>query len=152
MPRFMISHLLRVLGGGVFALSCASCGQQHSSSGSTPVDKAASMACVEMSADSKAQLVANIAKVNLGDSKALVESILGVPDIREDLTNKQATHIYGATSYYVVKSCAGKGRVKYGDTFVRLYYHASGDLFAIEAIGVDGIEHRTTLPPPSKGE
>lgn len=141
-----------LLFGCTLVLMCTSCSKQSSSDEASSPRPVTSTTCKEISPEAKSRLVTGIAKINLGASQSSVEAILGAPAIREDLTNKKATRSYGAMLYYVVRSCSSDGRVRHGDSFARLYFHSSGDLFGIEAFGIDGIQHRTTLPPPPKGE
>ena len=138
--------------GCALILMCTSCSRQSPSDEASAPRPVTSATCKEISPEARSRLVTGIAKINLGDSQASVEATLGAPTTREDLTNKQATRVYGTMLYYVVRSCSNDGRVRHGDSFARLYFHSGGDLFVIEAFGIDGIQHRTTLPPPPKGE
>jgi hypothetical protein len=151
MRSYIVSQLQRIMIGVAFALVCAACGRQPASETDLSVQHKEGAGCKEISKEARSRLVTNVAKINLGDSQSSVELMMGAPDMREDLTDKEGAHVRGAMLYYVVRSCAGMGRVKHGDSFIRLYFHSDGSLFAVEAFGIDGVQHRTTLPPPPLG-
>jgi hypothetical protein len=126
------------------------CGKQQPINSSVETAGLTAGSCKEITEADRERLISNILKINVGDTRAVVESIVGVPASSESLRTKKGDRTVATMSYYFVKRCGGVGRIRNDDTYVRFLFHLDGRLSSIEAFGVDGVAHRSDVPPPGK--
>jgi hypothetical protein len=118
-------------------------------------------ACKTYSTDKLKRLTENIARINLGDSRLSVESVVGPYDVKEDVVNKECYMIHGVEKNcvhngvmldYVAKQCSPSGKVGNNDQFVRLLFDKNNLLVEIAPYEVPGIKHREKDLPPDGHE
>jgi len=126
------------------------CGKPQATDSIAAARKPAEVSCKDVNDADRQRLISSIAKINIGDSQAVVESVVGVPAKTESLGTKNGDRIVATASYYFVKKCGDNGQVRNEDAYVRLLFHIDGHLSSVEAFGVDGVKHRSDIPPPGK--
>ena len=113
-------------------------------SGSTP-----SPSCRSISNDEEVTLLANVAKLEIGDSEAKMRSLLGDPGDGDHGIAKPSGRITSTEYMYFVKKCGGGQHAGWDDDYVRLTFGTEGRLELIEGIRVPGVvtRHIPFAPP-----
>lgn len=121
-------------------LVLTACGKEASSD--SPSRRPPSASCRSISVEDKAVLLADVAKLEIGDPQTKVQLLLGKPnDIDHGLAKPSGQFV--TTDYiYLVKKCSDGPHIGWDDDFVRLTFDTDGRLELVQGIRVQGVTTR----------
>jgi hypothetical protein len=88
-------------------------------------------------------LLANVAKLEMGDPQTKVESLLGKPNDTDHGFEKPSGQITTTDYIYLVKKCGDGPHLGWDDDFIRLTFDTDGRLELVEGIRVQGVTTRS---------
>jgi hypothetical protein len=122
-------------------LALTACGEDAPSD--SPPKRPQSASCRSISAEDKAVLLANVAKLEIGDPQTKVQLLLGKPSDIDHGQAKPSGQVTSTDYIYLVKKCAYGPHIGWDDDFVRLTFDTDGRLELVQGIRVQGVTTRS---------
>ena len=131
------------LGMPIYLILFVVSGCEASTSPNKTTSGSSTTSCREISIQNKAALVAGVAKLQIGDSQAAAESLLGKPGDVGHLATKPSSRIMGTEYIYYVRKCGSSPHVGWNDDYILLMFRLNDRLGRIEAVRVRGVVNRS---------
>lgn len=97
----------------------------------------------------RAKLIEGIKKIDLGSTRAQVESVLGYADYVEPSASKDGRRSTGVALYYVVKSCGSRPWSGGEDEYLVTFFDADNHLYAVVPENIREVMKRSAVVPRS---
>ena len=109
----------------------------------SPLTNPSSASCRSITPEDQAVLLANVAKLQIGDSQSRMLSLLGKPGDVDHGLAKPTGRITGTDYVYFVKKCGDGSHAGWDDDYVRLTFGTDDKLELIQGIRVPGVITRS---------